>query len=1110
MTKNKFRYIDSDYMKKGNIQYTSNSICNQKYRWYSLFFWVFLEQFKYFFSVYFFFIAVTQIFERFRITSPVSSIAPWVLVLLICLFKEGYDDYLRFQRDKALNNQTYIRYKNGEFKKIKSSDIRVGDIILLQKNERVPADMVLLKTADYSGQLFIRTDQLDGETDWKARSTLPFIHDGGMELVENVKVIAESPHKDIYTFNGSLTTESFGEEFFTSIEFEDGTSKGLFARFKGSNKEDLVSLGEVEPEAYEWVYRQNVGDKKETGIGAILNDEDIPGHEIRELDEEDNVNEIKSPLDKQECARNEQSEAVEGVKLKTVSLDADIERITETKLGVHGLALENMLWMNTSIATSSALGFVVYTGDDTRAMMNTSKPRNKVGIFDEEINNYSKFLGFTSFLVAALFTFLKGESDQKILVLVKFIVLFSSIIPISLKITIDMARYVYAYDIANNENIHGTAVRNSNVPEELGRISYFLSDKTGTLTKNEMEMKKVHIGSALISEDNFDELKQNLYKFLSKKKEDKQMFSRNKRDIYTKSYEAVEALSVCHNVTPVISEDGVTSYQAASPDEVAIVQWTELVGMKLINRSKTTITIRNVLGETVDYEILYIFPFTSETKRMGIIVRHNNTITFVLKGADAVMNKIIIKNEWCEEEVENMARDGLRTLIIAKRVLTEKEYQDFDKAYTEAKASLENRNELIEESMKLIEKDLYAVGLTGVEDKLQDDVKITLETLRNAGIKVWMLTGDKIETAISIAVSSRILTKDSFYIIFENLRDLDLLDNKLKEVERSHFNSIIVDGTSMGLIMENRFDEFIKFASQMDVIVGCRFSPTQKALVARHLKNMTGKIVCCIGDGGNDVSMITEANVGIGIVGKEGNQASLAADYSILKFCNVTDLILWHGRNSYKNSSILAYLVIHRGTILSVLQGLFCSFIKFIPFNLYNGIILIAFVSLYTFWPIFSAVKTSDVTRETTRKFPEIYKELLENKLLSIKEFASWNMMSFYQGTVIMIITLMTKQELFAISTITFTSLFINEIAMVFLTVSRINKYVVTACLVSVFIYMLSFIFFRQSFYLDQPIYIFIPKVLGINLVAISLMLISIGLEYYRPSTSSKLESSAV
>ncbi|KAF9762499.1 putative phospholipid-transporting ATPase IIB [Nosema granulosis] len=1110
MTKLKFRYIDSEFMKKSNIQYRTNRICNQKYRWYTLFFWVFAQQFEFFFNTYFFFIAVTQIFEKFAITSPVSSIAPWVLVLMISLLKEGYDDYKRFERDKALNNQSYIRYEKGKFVRIKSSDIRVGDIILLQKNERVPADMVLLKTADYSGQLFVRTDQLDGETDWKARSTLPFIHNGDMGLLEHVKVIAESPHKDIYTFNGSITTESFGEEFFSNIEFEDGQSKGFFSdkgffsgkgffsdRFKSRQVDENSQTEQVELDVYDWVYRKNQEDEKETGLGVILNDSDIPGHEIKNLETEEAKPE--EMLENKTVEDNAET-------LKTVP----IEKITETKLGVHGLSLDNMLWMNTSIATSSALGFVVYTGDDARAMMNTSKPRNKIGIFDEEINNYSKFLGITSALIAGIFTWLKGETEERLLVFVKFIVLFSSIIPISLKITIDMGRYAYAYDISNNENIKGTVVRNSNVPEELGRISYFLSDKTGTLTKNEMEMKKVHIGAALLSEDNFDELKQSMAKFLEKKKDDKQMFSRNKRDIYTKSYEAVEALSVCHNVTPVVSDNGATSYQASSPDEVAIVQWTESVGMKLVNRTKTLITIENILNERVDYEILYIFPFTSETKRMGIIVRQNNTISFILKGADAVMNKIIIKNEWCEEEVENMARDGLRTLIIAKRILTDNEFQDFDRIYTEAKASLENRYERIEEAMKFIEKDLYAVGLTGVEDKLQDNVKVTLETLRNAGIKVWMLTGDKIETAISIAVSSRILTKDSFYIILDNLKDLDVLDSKLKEIERSHFNSIIVDGTSMGLIMEYRFDEFIKFASEMDVIVGCRFSPTQKALCARHLKNLTKKIVCCIGDGGNDVSMITEANVGIGIVGKEGNQASLAADYSILRFCDVTELILWHGRNSYKNSSILAYLIIHRGTILSVLQGLFCSFIRFIPFNLYNGIILIAFVSLYTFFPIFSAVYTSDVTRETARKFPEIYKELLENKLLSIKEFASWNMMSFYQGTVIMILTLMSKQELFAISTITFTSLIINEISMVFLTVSRINKYVVTACVLSSLIYMFSFIFFRQSFYLDQPFYIFIPKVLGINLVAISLMLIKIAFEYYRPSTSSKLESSAV
>ncbi|EQB61253.1 phospholipid-transporting atpase [Vairimorpha apis BRL 01] len=304
--------------------------------------------------------------------------------------------------------------------------------------------------------------------------------------------------------------------------------------------------------------------------------------------------------------------------------------------------------------------------------------------------------------------------------------------------------------------------------------------------------------------------------------------------------------------------------------------------------------------------------------------------------------------------------------------------------------------------MSLIECNLTVLGLTGVEDKLQDNVKVTLENLKNGGMKIWMLTGDKIETAISIAISSKIFDRNTDYKIISNTTDLETIKTFFNEIKRFNMDALVVDGVSLSTIMEECFDEFIDLSMELKGVIGCRFSPTQKALVARALRLRSKKIVCCIGDGGNDVSMITEANLGIGIVGKEGNQASLAADYSIEKFCYVTELFYWHGRNSYKNSATIANLIIHRGIILSVLQGLFCALINFIPFNLYVGIIMIAFVSIYTFFPIFSSVFTTDVSREVTQMFPELYKEPVEQTLLSIKEFTSWNLMSFIQGTIIM------------------------------------------------------------------------------------------------------------
>ena len=230
--------------------------------------------------------------------------------------------------------------------------------------------------------------------------------------------------------------------------------------------------------------------------------------------------------------------------------------------------------------------------------------------------------------------------------------------------------------------------------------------------------------------------------------------------------DAVIALATCHNVTPVTNDDGSVTYQASSPDEVAIVKWTESVGLTLTSRDRTSMTLQSSSGHTLTFDILAVFPFTSESKRMGIIVRDRSSgqTTFVQKGADVVMSKIVQKNDWLDEECGNMAREGLRTLVLGRKRLSDEAYADFDKRYRAAQlATGEDRPQALQKVVSdCLEVELELLALTGVEDKLQEDVKSTLELLRNAGLKIWMLTGDKIETATNIAVSSKLVARNQY------------------------------------------------------------------------------------------------------------------------------------------------------------------------------------------------------------------------------------------------------------------------------------------------------------------------------------------------------------
>lgn len=329
-----------------------------------------------------------------------------------------------------------------------------------------------------------------------------------------------------------------------------------------------------------------------------------------------------------------------------------------------------------------------------------------------------------------------------------------------------------------------------------------------------MELKKLHMGTVVFAYDSMDEVAA----LLAAEQDDKAALAegrtptsaggmRSRRDMGSRVRDAVLALATCHNVslrccedyftsiradhkvTPVANDDGTTTYQASSPDEVAIVEWTESVGVKLVARDRTSMTVRftdaspsptlgsgmnstrmlvRSQGKEVVFDILTVFPFTSESKRMGIITRNRSTgeLLFVQKGADTIMSRLVQRNDWLDEECGNMAREGLRTLVLGRKRMSEDAHRAFDKAYRDAQLAGGSADERASAVAKVVsqylENDLELLALTGVEDKLQHDVKATLELIRNAGVKVWMLTGDKIETATNIAVASRLVGRGQY------------------------------------------------------------------------------------------------------------------------------------------------------------------------------------------------------------------------------------------------------------------------------------------------------------------------------------------------------------
>lgn len=961
------RYISAKTTNlRANNIYPSNAILNAKYNPITFIPIILYEQFKFFFNLYFLIVALSQIVPQLRIGYLSSYIVPLAFVLTVTMMKEAGDDITRRRRDKEQNFERYeVLNRNSadalttESKLVASKNLKVGDLIRLHKDERVPADVILLQSSEKTGEVFIKTDQLDGETDWKLRvapnatQTL----DSVPQLIDAVSIVVGNPTKSIHYFEGQL----------------------------------------------------------------IYNPRTVDG--------------TTSP------------------------------HLSQT----FPLTVDQTLWANTVIASGAAIGIVTYTGIETRQLMNTTKSGVKTGLLELEINSLSKILCAVVFALSVVLVLAKGFPLKKTwyIDIMRFLILFSTIIPVSLRVNLDLAKSVYASQIQNDESIPNTVVRTSTIPEDLGRVEYLLSDKTGTLTRNEMEMKKLHLGPVSYAGDTLDmveEYVRNLINYLNSSQ-----YTQKKKDLGARVCDFVLTLALCHNVTPVYDDDiedgasfGEITYQAASPDEIAIVKFCEEMGLKLYKRDRQSITLMHLHSRTLlEFEILNIFPFSSETKRMGILIKSKfkDDIWFMEKGADTVMTSIVNTNDWLEEETGNMAREGLRTLVVGRKLLTKDAYQEFVENYKQASLSMQDRDYAMQKVVSYyLEQNLELLGLTGVEDKLQHDVKSSIELLRNAGVKIWMLTGDKVETAKCVSISARLISRGQYVHEITKLNDPDVALGQLEYVGTNKNACLLIDGESLGTYMKYYPDEFFKTAIHLPAVIACRCSPQQKADVAVHIRRITGKRVCCIGDGGNDVSMIQCADVGVGIVGKEGKQASLAADFSIDQFCYLSKLLLWHGRNSYKRSAKLAQFIIHRGLLISVAQVVYSISTYFEPLALYQGWLMVGYSTIYTMAPVFSLTLDCDVDERLTKLYPELYKELTLGKSLSYKTFFMWAGISLYQGCVIQLLSqqLQTIKESMFITMValSFSCLVYNELFMVALSINKWNKIMASTIIITFIAYV--------------------------------------------------------
>jgi len=328
-----------------------------------------------------------------------------------------------------------------------------------------------------------------------------------------------------------------------------------------------------------------------------------------------------------------------------------------------------------------------------------------------------------------------------------------------------------------------------------------------------------------------------------------------------------------------------------------------------------------------------------------------------------------------------------------------------------------------------------------------------------------MLTGDKLETATCIAKSSKLISREQDIYSFKPIETRDDARNEINSFRRKIDTALVILGESLEIALKYYEQEFIERVLNCPAVVVCRCSPTQKAQVVYLLRRYAKGRICAIGDGGNDVSMIQAAHVGVGIQGKEGVQASLAADFSITQFSHVARLILVHGRNSYKRSASLSQFVMHRGLIISIIQAIFSAVFYYAAISIYQGILIVGYATVYTMFPVFSLVLDKDVSPLIALTYPELYKELTKGRSLSYKTFLLWVLISIYQGGAIMYGSLILfEQDMNHIVAISFTALILTELLMVGLTVRSWHVLMVISIMLSLICYITSLVFLHDYF----------------------------------------------
>ncbi|MQL77803.1 hypothetical protein Taro_010236 [Colocasia esculenta] len=958
-------YIDDPGKTNEKFEYAGNAIRTGKYSLLTFLPRNLFEQFHRVAYIYFLIIAVLNQLPQLAVFGRGASIMPLAFVLLVTAVKDGYEDWRRHRSDKIENNRTAHVLSGSEFQPKRWKEVRVGEIIRIEANETLPCDMVLLSTSDPTGVAYIQTINLDGESNLKTRYAKQETLSKAPEKGGFSGVIkCEQPNRNIYGFNANMEVD-----------------------------QKRVSLG-------------------------------------------------------------------------------------PSNIVLRGCELKNTSW---------AVGVAVYAGRETKVMLNSSGAPSKRSRLETHMNRETILLSVLLFSMCSIVSILAGiwlgnhkdelnyspyfrkkdfsEGEEKnynyygigLEVLFRFlmsVIVFQIMIPISLYISMELVRLGQAYFMIRDTNLYDEAsnsrfqCRALNINEDLGQIKYVFSDKTGTLTENKMEFQCASIhgldyhGGRTPSPGDSMRVGDEVWRPKMMVKTDPELLrllrSHDESDEKSFADNFFLALSACNTIVPILvdapGQPGVKliDYQGESPDEQALAYAAASYGYVLIERTSGHIVV-DVLGHRQRFDVLGLHEFDSDRKRMSVILGcPDKTVKLFVKGADSSMFGILEKSfnvevvRATQSHLQAYSLLGLRTLVVGMRDLNDSEVQEWKSSYEKASTALFGRASLIRAVASNIESNIHILGASGIEDKLQEGVPEAIEALRRAGIKVWVLTGDKQETAISIGYSCKLLTDNMTQIIInshskescrKHLEDALAMSKKLVAMSYNTQNAggtessrvpqaLIIDGTSLVYILETDLEEeLFKVATNCDVVLCCRVAPLQKAGIVALIKKRTDDMTLAIGDGANDVSMIQMADVGIGISGQEGRQAVMASDFAMGQFRFLVPLLLVHGHWNYQRMS---YMILYNFYRNAVFVFMLFWYVLYTSFSLTTAITewsSVLYSIVYTALPtIVVGILDKDLSRTTLLRYPQLYGSGQRQERYNLKLFILTMMDTIWQSMVIFFI----------------------------------------------------------------------------------------------------------